>query len=51
MKANKVGQDFNHTGIKYSPGAVDVSAYPRYMPIVFWGSVCVVFGLIAWAVS
>jgi len=56
MKSNKVGQDFrnNHTGIKYSPGAIDHAAYPRWMPWVFWISVAMgtaFFGALIWWVS
>lgn len=51
MKANKVGQDFNHTGIKYSHGAVDIQPYPRWMPALFWGGVAVVIGIIVWGLS
>jgi hypothetical protein len=51
MKPNKVMQDFNHTGIKYAPNAIDHTAYPRWMPWAFWISVAVcttVIGAAMW---
>lgn len=44
MKPSKVGQDFNHTGIKY-PMAIDTQPYTRCMAWVFWGGVATVFAV------
>ena len=53
MKPNKVGQDFNSTGIKYA-GAIDNTAYPGWMPWAFWISVAVcaaIFVALIWLIS
>jgi len=44
MKANKVGQDFNHIGTKY-PMATNTQPYPSWIAWVFWGGVAAVFAL------
>jgi len=44
MKSNKVGQDFNCTGIKY-PMAIDSKPYPRWTPVAFWVSVSAVIAV------
>ena len=45
MKANKVGQDFKHVGVKY-PMAINTPPYPRWFEWVFWGGVIVVFAVV-----
>lgn len=51
MKPNKTMQDFNHIGIKYRPNAVDVQAYPLWMPVVFWAAVAAVFVVVGFAIE
>jgi len=45
MKANKVGQDFNHIGAKY-PMAINTRPYPRWIGPVFWLGVAAVFAAV-----
>ena len=46
MKANKVGQDFNHVvGTKY-PMAANTPPYPIWIARLFWCGVAAVFAVV-----
>jgi len=54
MKANKVGQDFNNSGIKYNSCTTDLTVYPRWIPWAFWSGVIAgtaIFGALLWCIG